>query len=146
MVKIFAKEPYRKTKYVPKKIRGYIDLLRPFTLLAPFIVSMSIMVASLMYNYRYEDLTITSDWWIIVGQAGLTIALVNAASNTLNQATDVAADKISKPYRPIPMGIIRADSAQSLAYILYLFALLRAITINVWFGIFIFLIMVFTVR
>jgi len=70
---------------------------------------------------------------------------LNAASNALNQATDAEADKISKPYRPIPRGIVKPDEAQSLAYILYLFALLRSVTINVWFGIFVFLIMVFTI-
>ena len=71
--------------------------------------------------------------------------MVNAASNALNQAADEKSDRLSKPYRPIPSGVIGADEAQSLAYILYLFALLRAVTINQWFGLFIFLIMVFTV-
>jgi len=52
---------------------------------------------------------------------------------------------ISKPYRPIPQKIIKPEEAQSLAYIFYLFALLRAVTINPWFGAFIFLIMIFTV-
>ena len=104
---------------------------------------MAIATASLVYN-RHQ-IPIPPDWHITVGQTSLTIVLVNAASNALNQATDVEADKISKPYRPIPRGLIRADTAQSLAYLLYLFALLRAVTINLWFGIFIFLIMVFTV-
>ncbi len=139
------KEPYTKTRFLSKQARGALDLFRPFTLAAPFIVSMSIMVASLIYNYNRNLIHKISDWWITVGQASFTIVLVNAASNSLNQATDVEADKISKPYRPIPRGIIRADSAQSLAYILYLFALLRAVTINLWFGIFVFLIIVFTV-
>jgi len=140
------KEPYSKSRFISKQARGVVDLLRPFTLLAPFIVSMSIMVASLIYNNVNSPYnSIPTYWWINVAQAGLTIAIVNAASNALNQATDVEADKISKPYRPIPRGIIRADSAQSLAYILYLFALLRAVTISVWFGVFIFLIMAFTV-
>ena len=139
------KEPYTKTRFLSKQARGAIDLLRPYTLLAPFIVSMSVMVASLVYNFTNHDVAIQSDWWIIVAQAGLTIALVNAASNALNQATDVKSDRISKPYRPIPQGIIKAASAQSLAYILYLFALIRAVTLNVWFGVFIFLIMIFTV-
>ena len=139
--KLTMKEPYKRTKYLSLQIRGALDLLRPFTLLAPYIVSMSIIVASLIYSNK----TIPDDWWVTVGQASLTVALVNAASNSLNQATDVEADKISKPYRPIPQGVIPPESAQSLAYILYLFALLRAVTINVWFGIFIFLIMVFTV-
>jgi len=141
--KLTLKEPYTKTRFLSKQARGAIDLFRAFTLYPPLVVSMAIMTASLVYNYNYQG--IPTDWWITVGQASFTITVVNAASNALNQATDVEADKISKPYRPIPKGVIRAEGAQSLAYLLYLFALLRAVTINVWFGIFIFLIMVFTV-
>jgi len=139
--KLTIKEPYSKTKFLSVHVRGYIDLLRPFTLFAPFVVSMSIIVASMIYN----KIPIPRDWWVTVGQASFTVALVNAASNALNQATDFEADMISKPYRPIPKGIVKPDEAQSLAYILYLFALLRSVTINLWFGVFIFLIMIFTV-
>jgi len=139
--KLTIKEPYSRTKWLSVRFRAYLDLFRGFTLLAPFIVSMSIMVASLIYSGK----TIPGDWWITVGQASLTIVIVNAASNSLNQATDVKGDKISKPYRPIPLGIVKPDEAQSLAYILYLIALLRSATITPWFGFFIFLIMVFTV-
>jgi len=139
--KLTMKEPYSKTRFFPLRIRGYIDLFRPFTLLAPFVVSMSIIVASLIYN----KVPVSQGWWITVGQASFTIVIVNAASNALNQATDAEADKISKPYRPIPRGIVKPNEAQSLAYLLYLFALLRSVTINVWFGIFVFLIMIFTV-
>lgn len=139
--KLTMKQPYARKRFFAEHIRGYIDLLRPFTLMPPFIVSMSIMVASLIYN----QVNVDPDWWATVGNASLTVAMVNAASNALNQAADEESDRISKPYRPIPMGIVKADEAQSLAYILYLFALLRAVTINQWFGLFIFLIMVFTV-
>lgn len=139
--KLTMKEPYRKKRFFAEHIRGYIDLLRPFTLMAPFVVSMSVMVASLIYT----NTPIPQDWWQTVGNASFTVAIVNAASNALNQAADEEGDKISKPYRPVPRGIIGADEAQSLAYILYLFALLRAVIINQWFGFFIFLIMVFTV-
>lgn len=139
--KLTMKEPYVRKRFLSEHVRGYIDLLRPFTLMAPFIVSMSIIVASLVYSGN----PIPENWWVIVGNASLTVALVNAASNALNQAADEEGDKISKPYRPIPRGVVGADEAQSLAYILYLFALLRAVTINQWFGVFIFLIMVFTV-
>jgi len=143
--KLTIKEPYTKTRFLSKQARGVIDLFRAFTLFPPLVVSMAIMTASLVYNFQENKIPIVEDWWIIVGQASFTITVVNAASNALNQATDVKADKISKPYRPIPKGIVKAESAQSLAYLLYLFALLRAVTINVWFGIFIFLIMIFTV-
>ena len=139
--KLTMKEPYSKTRLFSVRFRGYIDLFRPFTLIAPIVVSMFIIVASLVYS---EEAT-PSDWLATVLHASFTLAVVNAASNALNQATDVEADKISKPYRPIPRGIVRPDEAQSLAYILYLFALLRSVMINWQFGIFVFLIMVFTV-
>lgn len=137
------KQPKIKTRFLSEQVRAAIDLVRPFTLAAPFLVSMAIATASLVFNRNQTP--IKPDWFITVGQTSLTIVLVNAASNALNQATDVEADRISKPYRPIPKGLIRADTAQSIAYLLYLFALLRAVTINLWFGIFVFLIMVFTV-
>jgi geranylgeranylglycerol-phosphate geranylgeranyltransferase len=141
-VKLTMKQPYAKSRFLSKKFRGYFDLLRPFTLLAPFFVSMFIMFASLVYNDKFAEFP---NWWIIIGQASLTLAFLNGASNALNQATDIEADKISKPYRPIPRGVVERDEAQSIAYILYLFALLRAVTINTWFGVFVFLIMLFTV-
>lgn len=141
-MKLTMKDPYRKSKFLSVKIRAYIDLLRPFTLAAPFFVSMFIMFASLVYNGKFGS---TPDWWITIAQASLTLAFLNGASNALNQATDVEADTISKPYRPVPRGLVKPDEAQSIAYIFYLFALLRAITINTWFGIFVFLIMLFTV-
>jgi 4-hydroxybenzoate polyprenyltransferase len=143
--KLTMKQPYARKRIFSDHVRGYIDLLRPFTLMAPFIVSMAIISASLVYNARFSGLVIPLDWWVTVGNASLTVALVNAASNALNQATDFEADMISKPYRPIPRRIIRPEEAQSFAYIFYLFALLRAVTINAWFGFFIFLIMIFTV-
>ena len=142
--KLTLKEPYSRTKWLSVRFRGYIDLLRAFTLLAPIVVSMSIMAASIVLKINNGE-NISPNWWITIGYASGTIALVNAASNALNQATDVEADKISKAYRPIPLGIVKPEEAQSLAFILYLFALLRSATINVWFGVFIFLIMIFTV-
>jgi len=38
-----------KNKKYDSKIKGFMSLIRPFTLLAPFIVSSSIMIASYVY-------------------------------------------------------------------------------------------------
>ncbi|MBU0497332.1 MAG: UbiA family prenyltransferase [Candidatus Thermoplasmatota archaeon] len=141
-MKLTMKEPYSRSRFISTKFRGYFDLLRPFTLVAPFFVAMFIMFASLVFNDKFSDYP---NWWVTIGQASLTIAFLNAASNALNQATDIESDRLSKPYRPIPKGIVKKEEAQSIAYLLYLFSLLRAVTINTWFGIFVFLIMVFTV-
>lgn len=143
--KLTIKEPYSRTKYLSVRVRAIIDLFRPFTLLAPFVISMFISVASLIFSARNYGMQIPSDWWITVSQSSFTIAIVNAASNSLNQATDIESDRISKPYRPIPLGLIKKDEAQSIAYLFYLFALIRSIAINQYFTFFIFLIMVFTV-
>jgi len=53
-VKLTMKEPYAKTRFLSAKFRGYLDLLRPFTLVAPFFVSMFIMFASLIYNNKLD--------------------------------------------------------------------------------------------
>jgi 4-hydroxybenzoate polyprenyltransferase len=141
-MKLTMKQPYSKSKFLSVKFRGYIDLVRPFTLVAPFFVSMFIMFASLVYNDKFG---VCPDWWVTIGQASLTLAFLNAASNALNQATDLKADSISKPYRPIPLKIVTVKEAHSIAILFYLFAGVRAITINIWFGVFVFLIGIFTV-
>ena len=53
-MKLTMKEPYSKTRFLSFRIRGYIDLLRPFTLLAPIVVSMFVMFASLIYNNKFD--------------------------------------------------------------------------------------------
>ena len=76
--KLTMKDSYAKTRFWPKRIRAIFDLLRPFTLLAPYIVSASIIVASLIYNYKHGFIdAIPGNWWITVGQASLTITIVN---------------------------------------------------------------------
>lgn len=142
-MKLTMKEPYPDKPLFSRRVRGYVDLVRPFTLLAPVIVSVFIMTASLAYSKNVPGGF--DEWWKIIANASGTLAIVNAASNALNQACDYKADKISKPYRPIPRGVVSPAEAQSFAYILYFFALLRSVMINVWFGVFVFLIMVFTV-
>ena len=69
------KEPVVKSKIFSPRVRGWIDLLRPFTLLAPIIVAMSVIVAGLVYNARFFGLIIPIDWWVTVGNASLTLAI-----------------------------------------------------------------------
>jgi homogentisate phytyltransferase/homogentisate geranylgeranyltransferase len=125
------------------KIRGYIDLIRPFTLLAPIIVSICIMIASFVYAKCTNDFLTVFITKII--PASFSLAILNAASNALNQVTDLAADKISKPYRPIPLGLISTNEALSVSMLLYLLAFSISLFINLWFILFVFLISVFTV-
>jgi len=77
--------------------------------------------------------------------ASVSLALLNAASNALNQVTDVESDKISKPYRPIPMGKITIMEATVVSIILYLFSISIAWFINKVFFLITLLIVVFTI-
>jgi geranylgeranylglycerol-phosphate geranylgeranyltransferase len=125
------------------KIRVYLELLRPFTLLAPLIVSSSVMIASLV-NSGTTDLSFVSLLLTILF-ASFCFALLNGASNVLNQATDWREDALSKPYRPIPKGIITPKEAYKVSFFLYAVALLLSLAVNILFSFFIFLIAFFSI-
>ena len=128
---------------VVHKICLYLKLLRPFTLLAPLIVSSSVMIASLV-NSGTTDLSLISLLWTILS-ASFCFALLNGASNVLNQATDWKEDALSKPYRPIPKGIITPKEAYQVSFFFYIGALLLSLTVHILFSFFIFLIAFFSI-
>jgi len=125
------------------KLRGIIELLRPFTLLAPVIVSSSVMIASLVYSEKTNVPYLTIILTVI--PASMCFALLNGASNALNQSTDFTEDKISKPYRPLPKGYVTIKEARSISFILYVFAILLSLLINITFSLFILLISFFSI-
>ena len=129
-------------EHVNEKIAGVFCLIRPFTLLAPLIVSTSIMSAS-FYYYQFDHFF--NSYLSLILPASVSLALLNGASNALNQATDKEADCVSKPYRPIPRGLISVEGAWGVAVILYLFALFLASTVHIVFLIFTLAITFFTV-
>lgn len=132
-----------KTIRLKQRVKGYVNLVRPFTLLAPIIVSTCIMVASFFYNGRTDDLFTV--WWTVIIPASFSLAILNGASNALNQVTDIRVDRISKPYRPIPRGIVSIGEAKVISFIMYFLAFYLAISINVMFSVFVLLIITFTV-
>ena len=93
--------------------KGVFQLIRPFTLLAPIIVSICIMIASLYYNQNTDQLSVL--FFTMIIPASFSLAILNGASNALNQVTDLKSDKISKPYRPIPKGIISINQALAIS-------------------------------
>lgn len=142
MVKIFARDPIDKVEYLPPKFRGFIDLVRPFTLTAPLIGGTS--GALIAWGYMHDGVNIAElDLLTLVYGVGTLMAL-NAASNSLNQVYDLEIDRINKPYRPIPSGVVTREEALTFAWILYVFTLFRAALINLWFAGFILLIMLLT--
>lgn len=139
---VVGEQKMRNTDF-KKRVRGYMELIRPFTLLAPIIVSMCIMVASFFYSGKTGNITMLL--WSTILPASFTLAVLNAASNALNQAADVKTDNISKSYRPLPRGLVSIGQAKTLSAVLYLLAFYMSTTINIMFTIFVLSIAVFTV-
>ena len=132
------------TKFsLKQRIRGYIELIRPFTLLAPIIVSSCIMIASFFYNGGSSDLF--NICWNTIIPASFALAVLNGASNALNQVTDLKTDKISKPYRPIPQNVVSTGEAKAISVMMYLFAFTLSIFVNIIFAFFVVLIITFSV-
>jgi len=140
-------------KRFPKKVRGIIQLVRPFTLIAPLLGGIT---GALMAYAKYHELTgpYIADaypylrWDFPILQliwGAMTLVLVNAASNTLNQVYDLDIDKINKPYRPLPRKILTKDDARTIAWVLYLITLWRISLINSAFATLILIIMLVTI-
>ena len=123
--------------------KNYFDLIRPFTLLAPIIVSSCIMIASYFNNKVLGDFSIIL--WTTVLPASFALAILNAASNTLNQVTDIKTDKISKPYRPLIKSNIPIENALIISILLYSLAIFISLFINPTFLFLILLISFFSI-
>lgn len=130
-------------KHINNRTKAYIELVRPFTLLAPIIVSICIMLASYKYNQNTND--IINLFLTMILPASISLAILNAASNVLNQVTDLKSDKISKPYRPICRGMVSKKGATIISLILYATSISLALFINPMFLLFVLLITFFTV-
>jgi 4-hydroxybenzoate polyprenyltransferase len=134
-------KPYEEGEHYPgwrvglsRKLGAYIELIRPFTLLAPIFGGLggSLLALSVQDFVGFEWAT------LIYGVA--TLVLLNAASNCMNASFDAHIDRINKPYRPIPRGLVTRDEASSLAFALYAVAFVRAILISVEFWAIVFVI------
>lgn len=164
MVRIWGKESWEKPTVMPKKLRGLIDLIRPFTLLAPLIggICGGLMGwasvyrspgSSFEFQRRLPFLYLSHHFPFLQYNEGFLelmigasiLVILNAASNSLNAVYDAEIDRINKPYRPIPSGIITKDEALTVAWILYLIVLFRAVWLNRTFGFFVFVIMLITI-
>jgi 4-hydroxybenzoate polyprenyltransferase len=122
-----------------RKVGAYIELIRPFTLLAPLFGGLGASLIALVVM-DFEGFS-----WATLIYGVATLMILNAASNCMNAAYDAHIDRINKPYRPIPKGLITRDEASSLAFILYFFALVRAILISYQFFAIVIILSIFTI-
>ncbi len=106
-----------------KRAGLFVELSRPFTLVAPALGFAS--GAATAYGAAPREL-----WHphlILYPLIGLTMAAVlNAASNALNQIYDLEIDRVNKPKRPLPSGRLSLHDAWVFTWVAYAVALVLA--------------------
>jgi 4-hydroxybenzoate polyprenyltransferase len=92
----------------PARLSTYLDFARPFTLLAPALGMASGGMTAIGAAPRESW-----SWWLVIYPAlgALMAAVLNAASNGLNQIFDLEIDRINKPKRPLPSGRLSVPEA-----------------------------------
>jgi 4-hydroxybenzoate polyprenyltransferase len=107
----------------PGTLRTYIDLARPFTLVAPALGFMSGALTAIgaapREPWRLGLLTAP-----LVGSA--MAALLNAGNNALNQIYDLEIDRVNKPKRPLPSGRLTTAQVWLFTNVTYALALVLA--------------------
>ncbi len=127
------------------RLAAYIELVRPFTLLAPVIAGACFGLMGeksaqwVHWNADPAQFIVTMIWGVGA------LVLVNAASNALNAVYDIDIDRINKPERPLPRGAINPQEATTIAYLLYFLTFFRSSFINPAFTVFVFAIMMLTI-
>ncbi len=99
----------------------YWEFSRPFTLLPPALGMLSGSVTAIG---AAPSAALTLSLGLAVFLGTLMAAVLNAASNTLNQITDLEVDRVNKPHRALPSRRIGIREARNLTVALFLVALL----------------------
>jgi geranylgeranylglycerol-phosphate geranylgeranyltransferase len=84
-----------------KKLKAFIALIRPLNLM---IVFLTIAAAAVLAGAGINQ-------WQIIALASLSGALVAAGGYAINDYFDVEIDKVNRPTRPIPNGVLSATEA-----------------------------------
>ncbi len=107
-----------------KKLELYAQLSRPFTLLPPLlgIISGSVCAWGSVHNPD-PTRTLTLSVVLTVALGSLCAAFLNAASNAINQITDLDIDRVNKPNRPLVTGALSLREGWTFTGIFYVLAI-----------------------
>jgi chlorophyll/bacteriochlorophyll a synthase len=106
-----------------RTFRAYVDLGRPFTLVAPALGFISGALTAIGAAQREP----WSPTLLVAPFIGATMAaLLNAGNNALNQIYDLEIDRVNKPKRPLPSGRLTISEVWWFTNITYALALVLA--------------------
>ena len=104
-----------------KKIVGIIKIIRPSNVL---ISGLTISVAVLIFGGEGFDIL------RLALMAGIVGVLIDAGANVINDFFDVEIDRINKPHRPIPSGLVSKRFALFIYFVCTILGLLVASFLN----------------
>src|SRR6185436_1249976 len=92
-------------RFAMSKVKHYIKLARPFTLMPPLlgIISGAICAFGSVHN-PYPGGKATLSLIVTIALGSICAAFLNAANNAINQIYDLEIDRINKPTRPLCTG------------------------------------------
>jgi 4-hydroxybenzoate polyprenyltransferase len=119
------------------RVRLYVRFTRPFTLLPPLlgVLSGAVTAWGSAWNPHVlagEPRRVTIPIVLTVVLGSLCAALLNAASNAINQYYDLENDRINKPMRPLVTGAISLGSGYAFSLVLYVLAVLPTWLVVPW--------------
>ncbi len=109
------------------KLKAVYDLARPFTLLAPALGIVAFGFASLGFG---GDLRLDAAGLLRIAAGAAMAAILNIASNAVNQVCDLEIDRVNKPERPLPAGRLTVGEANVVTWVSYALALAIAATLG----------------
>lgn len=121
-----------------ERIKGYVSLTRPGTLVAPAAAGFLLPLAALAHFDRLGEFWAYAPW---IASSMFVLAGCNLASNIGNQISDTVEDAISHPNRPIVSGAVDRESAIGVMGIAYGIALVLGFTISYTYGLLVALIL-----
>lgn len=112
----------------------YFKFTRPFTLLPPMLGMVSGALTAVGAGAHHAGRSFleqiaalgTGETLFFIALGGTMAAVLNAASNVLNQITDLENDRVNKPGRMIPSGQVSVKAAALYSAALYALALALA--------------------
>lgn len=109
-------------------MKPYLQLTRPFTMLAPFIGMLAGGLAAYHERLVQDTLGVADPWELALRVliAAIAAAWLNSASNALNQICDIEIDRVAKPTRPIPSGRLSMRQAKTFTLFSYFASLAMA--------------------
>jgi geranylgeranylglycerol-phosphate geranylgeranyltransferase len=104
------------------RLKPWIDMTRPFTLLPPLLGILSGAACAWGSSHNpYQEFTWGLFWTLVV--ASFCASLMNAASNIVNQVYDLDIDRVNKPKRPLCTGEVSVRRALWVSWIMYVLSL-----------------------